>query len=95
MTFKIADLFPIRKGDLVKISEEHNDVCRLSNGHWENNCFIKGDDHPLFNKILLVLSEPRTTRLIAIGKVVDIFIQEDSEYSIVHVKAIERVLLSI
>ena len=100
MSFKIADLFPVRKGDLVKLREETNERHRKDYGRWEwdhngdgaGERFVEGDDHSLYGKMLLVLNDPHKQDMFR-GKVVDVFVQEDEKYDIVHVEDLQRMIL--
>lgn len=87
--FKFADLFPVRKGDLAKLTDDANENWRL----WFKEHTEPQDNHSLFEKTLLVLSDPIKGTLDNNDTFVHVFVQEDSEYADVSVSDLQRILV--
>ena len=82
-SFKFADLFPIHKGDLCKISDDANQTHKVR----------YGENDTLFGKTLLALSEPYNDEYDNSKKVIDVFIQEDAQHATMFLNALHKILV--
>ena len=92
MNFKISDLFPVRKEDLCRITDETNNAWRKVNTtqDWETGG-LSTIDHPLYGMILVCLSEPKLTK---IGQMIyyEVYCQQDMKYYELAKDDIQRIL---
>lgn len=93
--FKFADFFPIRKGDLVMITEECN---QESKDNWYNpngDDFMTPPNHELYGKTLLVLTDIIEDRVDDIIRCdfVQVFVQDTSEFENVNVVDLKRIFV--